>query len=306
MRKNLKEYFEQNGCKIEGNSACGVINGYRVNYSTAPLETNTVLFFSNYAAENDRQNIVDALKILEDKFTKYSFNVYGVTFLLNDWTGAKLAERIMRTIDTVCNVLTKNNAKGAEYCPICGKQLNDSEAQLRKIDGFYVAIDEECVNSLNERIEQSNQEFESAPNNYLKGFGGALIGGLAGVAVAVILNLIGFISAISSFVAFFVGILLYRKFGGKPNKMMLVIVTSTTFVCMVLSIIGIYVFVAGQAAVEQGANMSAFKAFSVCMQDEEFARYFYADLAMTILFSVLGCVFEIVKTARNIKRATKI
>ena len=62
MRKNLKEYFEQNGCKIEGNSACGVINGYRVNYSTAPMETNTVLFFSYYAAENDRQNIVDALK----------------------------------------------------------------------------------------------------------------------------------------------------------------------------------------------------------------------------------------------------
>lgn len=177
-------------------------------------------------------------------------------------------------------------------------------ATKRKVNGMVIKLDDDCVNKLNEMIDQENREFEAAPNNYFKGFLGALIGGVVGAVIAIILYFVGFYAGISSFVSFFVGVLLYKKFGGKPDKMMLVIVTATTFVMMISSVLLLYLLAA--VGFTEG-RYGMFEAFSVCMaQEEGFASSFYADLAMMILFTIIGCVAEIVKTARSIKRSKNI
>lgn len=237
---------------------------------------------------------------------RYEFNKYGLWIGLDDMTAGKVADRTVRTINEVLGMLSNNGALGVGYCPVCGGYATAENSSTRNIDGLYITLDNDCVNMINESITQENLEFENAPNNYFKGFLGALIGAVAGAVVAIILNIIGFYAGISSFISVFVGILLYQKFGGKPNKMMLVIVTVTTFVMMVVAVLGIYITLAVGIATEYGVSIGAIEAFKACMQDEEFSRAFYADLAMTLLFTVIGCVTEIVKTSRKIKRSKNI
>lgn len=304
MHKRLKEYFEQNNLTINGNNAYGVLNGYQVNCTALNPVT---IHFAFYANEQQKNAIADAVKMITDKNTQYVFDKFGLSISVTDvWSMGKIADKAINLSNEICNILTNNGALGIGYCPVCGMTATEQNSRQRNINGNLITIDDDCANQINEAITQENLEFENAPNNYLKGFAGAVIGAVAGAIVAIILNIVGFYAGISSFVSFFVGVLLYKKFGGKPNKMMLVIVTATTFVMMIIAVLAIYVTVAGIAAAEAGLDISAFEAFSICMEDGEFAGAFYADLGMTLLFTVVGCVSEIVKTARSIKRNKNI
>ena len=121
------------------------------------------------------------------------------------------------------------------------------------------------------------------------------------------LYLVGFVASISSVVAVVVGARLYCKFGGKKNKMMLVIVTATSIVCVMASVLIIYVVAAGMAAAEAGVDLSAFGAFTYLLaNEEEFARSFYANLLMMGLFAILGVVFEVVAMRKMIQRPDKL
>lgn len=306
MHKTLKEFFTQNNLAIERDSAHGVINGYEINCVAQAMQPTVGVFVACYVTQEQRAAILGALGQIADKKMRYEFNKYGLWIGLDDMTAGKVADRTIKTINEVLGILSGNGALGAGYCPVCGGYTTAENSSLRNIDGLYITLDNDCVNMINESITQENLEFENAPNNYLKGFVGALIGAVAGAVVAIILNIIGFYAGISSFVSFFVGILLYRKFGGKPNKTMIVIVTVTTFVMMIIAVLSIYLVIADNAAAEAGSNLNAIQAFGVLMKNEEFAGLFYADLAMTLLFTVIGCVSEIVKTSRNIKRSKNI
>lgn len=312
MHKKYKEYFESHGASVGSDKAYGIINGYEVNFTgVVPYASESygnggvTLHITFYAVDENRRAIESEFKILETKFVHYSFDKFGAKFVITDWTAGKIANKIEEIVNKVSEILSNYNALGNGYCPICGMALPEN-ATKHKVNGMAIRLDDDCVNKLNEIIDQENREFESAPNNYFKGFLGALIGGVVGAVVAVLFYLAGFVSAISSFVAFFIGVLLYKKFGGKPNKIMLVIVTATTFVCMIASVLSIYLYAAGVAGAEYG--LGAIEAFTALMiaDDPQFANLFYTDMALTILFCILGCVFEIVKTARDIKRSKNI
>lgn len=291
------------------------LNGDKKRYYGALFgyETNAYLnmyglFFnvSMYKTVEQQDAIQHDLLLIKTKFINWQWNIYGITLSITDWTQNTMLKKLEGLLQSIYEIFAKHGALGVGYCPICGKELDFSDTKKCLIDGNTISIDNECVSKINAVISTENQEFDEKPNNYLRGFLGALIGGIAGAVVAIILNVLGFISAISSFVAFFVGILLYKKFGGKPNSMMLVIVTVTTFVCMILSVLSIYLVMSAIAVVESGLEMSTIAAFKLAMQDEEFSRYFWSDIAMTVLFTILGCVVEIINNARKIKRQKNI
>lgn len=171
-------------------------------------------------------------------------------------------------------------------------------------------MDNEQMNNTNgyndevvEVIDTNNNVVDNKPNNYLKGFAGAVIGGVAGFAVAVLLYFLGLISALSAFVAVALGSFLYVKFGGKKNKTMLVIVSCTTMVFMILSIFAVYLISSGIAAKEVGVAMSAFEAFSTCMQDVEFSTLFFTDMVLAVVFSFAGIAWSVITTRRSMKKA---
>ena len=106
------------------------------------------------------------------------------------------------------------------------------------------------------------------------------------------------------FVAFIVGELLYRKFGGKPNSGMIIILTCTVFATMILSVVGTYFVAAAHYANEAG--VSAVEYFKWCMEDPEIKRSFVVDLVLTVFFTILGCAYEIYVLYKRIKRQENI
>ena len=303
MNGKIQKELLRLGLNGSGNRFYGALFGYETNVSL----TNLVLVnVSMYRTPAQQEAIQSELTQNRPKFVNWQWDAYGITLSISGWTGGTIAKNLEAQLTSFCEIFARNGALGAGYCPVCGKELDFQNSKKCQINGNTITLDNDCVDKINEIITAENKEFEAAPNNYLRGFLGALIGGVAGAVVAVLLYLVGFISAISAFVAFFVGILLYKKFGGKPNKMMLVIVTATTFVCMILAVLGIYIGAAGAAAAENGVEMSAFEAFKYVMQDKEVSASFWSDMVMTIIFTIVGCVFEIINHSRKIKRQKNI
>lgn len=303
MNKKLNDELTRLGLNGNGNHFYGALFGYEINVNTKGMMQ---VQFSMHCTQEQQNAIHQELMIAKTRFVNWQWNTYGILFSISGWTMNAIVKNLETQLKGFCDIFTKCGALGVGYCPVCGNLLNFDETKKCNVNGNTISIDNDCVDKINAAIEAENQQFDEQPNNYLRGFIGAVIGGVAGAVIAIVLYLVGFISAISAFVAFFVGVKLYKKFGGKPNKMMLVIVTATTFVCMLLSVVGIYVTVAAIAVVEAGSDMSAFAAFKLLMGEEEFSRLFWADMAMTVLFTILGCVMEVVNTARKIKRQKSI
>lgn len=311
MNKKLATLFSGNyGMEITKNLAYGKINGYEVNAVVSSVYGGygfpLTMHVSFYATDEQKRKIESDVRNCAFKFFKSSLNQYGISFGLNDMTLGKLVKRLPELLDKIFGILTENGCLNAEFCPVCGNRLDQSTSQKRDIDGFKITIDNECVEVINKVISAENEDFKNAPNNYLKGFLGALIGGLVGVGISVAFYAAGFISSISAIVSIFLGAFLYQKFHGKPNKMMIVIVSLTTIVLSAATIPAIYIVGSGIAASDAGLSMSAMEAFKLLMTDAEFSQAFYGDLAMILLFSAIGTVLMVLVLRQQIKRKKNI
>ena len=303
MNKKLLEAFSQAGVAFEKNRGYGVVNGFETNvkYGTvAPI----IIHFACYATDEQKRTILKALAAEKIAFANFLFDKFGLGLLINDWTGGTLAKRLSTVFEKICNVLTSNGALGVGYCPVCGNALDYENCKKCIIDGMSISIDNTCVDNINGQIDAENKLMDEAPNNYVRGFAGAFLGGLVGAALSVLFYYIGFISALSAFVAFIVGELLYRKFGGKPNKVMVLIICCTVFSMMITSVLGTYLVAAAMGAAEVG--MDTMEYFQLCMQDEEISLSFATDMILTILFTALGCGFEIYLLRKRMSRQKNI
>ncbi len=309
MNKKLEAYFSEKGFSVNGNEAYGFVRDYETSVYFNTMDSSSPLKFhiAFYATDTQKNKIAEELKLAKIKFLKFDFTKFGIVIGLTAMTWGKLVENLPEIESKIYGTLAASGALGKNYCACCGKEIDAKNSKKCKIDGFDVTISNECVDKENSAIQQANEDFKNAPNNYLKGFLGALIGGVVGAALSVVLYLLGFVSALSSIIAVLLGAFLYAKFGGKENKMMLVIVAATTIVCLVISHFATYIAAAGIAAAEEGLTMNAFEAFSFVMErSAEVSRAFYLDLVLIIVFALIGVACEIYYISKKIKRKTSI
>lgn len=308
MNKKFAAFFADNyGMEVSKNLAYGKIKDYEVNATVVMLDNVAPLkmHVSLYATDEQKRSIEAAIRNLALKFFRMMFTPYGLALGFNDITVKGLLKRLPDVLEKIFSILEENGALKSDCCPVCGNPLDEANSKKCDIDGFSITIDNDCIKTINTVITEENKDFNNAPNNYFKGFLGAFIGGLAGVAVAVLLYVAGFVSSISAIISIVLGTLLYRKFKGKPNKMMIVIVSLTTLVMLAATVPAIYI-TAASIEINKYVPMSAIDAFRFCMADAEFSRMFYCDLGLIILFSLLGTAFEIFVIMRSIKRKKNI
>ena len=309
MNKKFRLFFESNGMAVDGNKAYGLVKGYETNAQVVMMDNTFPYkwFISFFATSDQKAQMEAALRNAAIKSFKFTMTDCGVMLGLNDLTVGRLIARLPSVFDTVYGIISGNGGKGEGFCPFCGEPLDQLTVKKSNINGMTVTLDSGCVDKMNAVIDEENRDFASAPNNYLKGFLGALVGGVVGIVIAVLLALAGFISSIAAIAAVALGAFLYRKLGGKPNKMMIVIVGVTTLVCMVLAVVISYLIAAGIAMNEVGiTDMSVFEVFALCMEDEEFSRLFYLDLVLSMVFAVIGAVAQMFVLGRSIKRKQRI
>ena len=303
MQKKLKSYFESIGMKVDGNSAYGEVKGYEANAVFNPFEQMPLcMHFSYYATNEEKERI--AKELSEVKFSSFRCEMTscGIKMEINGFTCGSIVKKLPEIIDTVSGILLKNGAKGVGYCPICAEPVGESGGKKCNIEGFTVTLDEGCAQRAALQAEKRRTEFKEAPDNFMKGFLGALIGVAVGGILAIGIYFIGFISAWTAVLSVFLGAALYQKFGGKGNRKMIVTVSLMTLVCMIGVVFLVYVVTAHGIAIEAEVDVSAVKAFSLCMEDAEFSAAFVEDLIFMVIFTAIGVGLEIGYLYKKVKK----
>ncbi len=308
MNKKLEEYCLNNGLEVKGNYAYGNMKGYEFNFFYNAMSSNAPVSFyiSFYTDNNAKIKILEEIKSLKIRYLIYKMDNFGIMFGLNDFTAGALMKKLDGIIDNIVTVLNDNNVKKEEYCPLCGED-HDETSKVGKLNDCNFKLHSRCIEELNVAIEEENQEFDEMPNNYLKGFLGALIGSVAGVASFVVLYFLGFISAISAFLSIWLGSLLYTKFGGKQNIMMIIMTFVLTIVSLLLTVWLMYMLAAvGIVVADTGIAVSGIDAFKIMMTDSGFIGAFASDMIMTVIFTLLGVGYEFFAMLKKVKRTSKV
>lgn len=307
MNKKVISLLQQYGLTVTGNTAYGIMQGYETSLrSPSPMEQSAYYIHVNfYATDEKKQEIAAELGRTGIKLTATP-SAYGLTICFPAAFAGTLVKNLPVLFDRLIALLKQNELPGADTCPYDGKPLIEAEKKRCSINGFYVTLNNDCVSSINRQIEEENRAFANAPNNYLQGICGALLGGIVGAACTIALYYIGFVSSLSAIIAVLLGAFLYRKFGGKPNVMMIVIVSVVSLILIGAAFFVSYLIAAGTAAAEAGLHMSALDALLICLDDSEFASAFYSDFAMLFVFTIVGIVIVVISLVRQIKRPKNI
>ncbi len=307
MNKKIKEFLTNKGLTITGTTAFGLIDNYEVNFAVNSAQfSQPVAFHISFFAINEiKSEIWKQFNELNIKGIGFSFTPYGMLFTFTGMTFGSIAKNINDNFDKIIEVINQYEVKKTPYCPICGSEITQENSKTCTIQGFRITLDQDCVNKINHEIQADNAAFEELPNNYGKGFVGILIGSIAGVVIAFILFMIGFISAISAVAGIWLGSYLYQKFGGKPNAVMVIMSSLTTLVFLLLFVFIIYVYVANVADIN--VTSTGFAAFTEAMRNvPEFKTEFISNLLMTVLFSAIGAGYEAYSLFRKVKRNKSI
>lgn len=306
MNKNFSKAFENAGMKIIGNRAYGFVKGYEVNatldfYSAMPVK----LYFTCRADAEKLSELQQAAFIADKVRTAVEIKRFGVEVCVG---GNNRIKDTLKGVEALLEyfpaALKKAGANGEGFCPVCGEKLTAGGAHLHTLNGITVTMDDDCAEKTNDIIKEENERFKYAPGNYGKGFLGALIGTLAGAAIAVALFFAGFIAALSSFVAAVLGFYLYGKFGGKRDKNMIIIVALTVVVGMELAVFGIYLVDIAVAGAQNG--VSFLEAYRILMAAAEYRNGMILNLVLTFVFSAAGMIEEVIRAARSVKRDGEI
>lgn len=303
MNGKIKAFYESQGMTVEKNKAYGIVRGYETNASIVDTsweagaygDTNYPyrVFVAFYATSEQKQKIENALRNAALKYFKFRIDDCGLEFSYTGMTTGAMAKRLPELFDFVFGTITENGGKTHEFCPFCGAELQEGNYKRCNVNGKTITLELSCVDKINAVIAAENEEFKAAPNNILRGLAGALIGGLAGAVVEAVLLYIGYVAFLSAIVSVVLGAFLYQKFGGKPTKIMLVIVGAVTLVFMALTVFLMYFIIIAEGSMEM---------FMLAMEIEEVSNAFTMDMILALVFAVVGIIIEIVLLARTIRR----
>ena len=232
MNKKLITFLTENNFTIESESSYAYIDDYQVSISQertqnalyggmstiiqvfSHLEAEQITTIQNFLKENKRSMNV----------MKYEVTELGVCVaIMNHY------DTLMDTIKRITQFLNLQNAKNGTYCPITGEALDEETKRKLYYNNFVIFLNETSVELLNAQIEKAEQDFQNAPNNYLKGTLGAIAGGALGAIVWVVLGALAGI--MSGWIAFLIAILAglgYDKMKGKATNMKFVIAAIVT------------------------------------------------------------------------------
>ena len=309
MNKKMMETLSKYNFTYEGNTGYGEIDGYEVNVINNPTALGPVFFFSTYLSLEKKNLFSSKMQNKKIKMLQAGYFNYGVFVMIGAMTYGQFAKIFDGVMEQILKTLEEIEAPKKDICPATGEELDEVNYDTIYLPDIMakVRMKQGSADLINEEIKKSNEEFKNAPNNYLAGFFGILIGGLVGVAITFILSMLGFIASLSSIVSILLGTTLYKKFGGKPNAVMIVMSIVTTLLMITGFIFYIYLKTANNITIENNMDLTGFAAFKYCMENADgFSRSFISDMGLNVLFIAIGGGISAVDLAKSIKRPKEI
>ena len=307
MNKKLAAALQQHGMTVTGNSAYGTVHGYEMSLrAPSPMEQSAYfLHVSFYASEEKKQEAANEIARFGNKL-RVENSAYGLTITLPQpvFTLNPMIEAIGVLFEKLPALFKQKEIPGADVCPYDGNPMTENSRRC-VMNGFFVTLNNDCISSINKAIEEENRLFANAPNNYLQGICGALVGGVVGAALVIALYFMEYVASISAIIAVMLGAFLYRKFGGKPNAVMIVIVS---VISLIFILIGYYAAVIIDIISEFSLDFgSAVELLNLNLaENPEFSKLFYTNLALLLVFTALGIGVMIFSLVRQIKRPKNI
>ena len=276
----------------EKNVFYGVYKGYEL---TLAVNQQFYIHLNFFADGNVKAQAVRVFHTTSNQtMTNVGVSVYGLAATVNGMTANSALKKLTEKLDATIAYLNVNEAKGVGYCPCCGEECD--LLKTIRVNDVYVSLDDKCYNEVAKVAAVEEQQYNEQPNNFLKGFLGALLGAGIGAAAWVALYYIGFLSALTAVLAVFLGNYFYVKFGGKANNVKNIIVAGVSLVVLVLACVGIYYVEVGSVIAANNLNMTPFE---LIFSDEELTGMFVSDMAMNVIFTIIGVVAQIASTKRN-------
>ena len=307
MNKHIMNVLSKYNFTYEKNYGYGYIDGFEVNVLDIVGDTGPMFLFSTFLNQTQKNEFVLRVNNLKIRMVNANYFEYGVMVKIGAMTGKSFEPKFEETMPKVINILNELGAPKADICPQSGVSLETVENRVVNINGFKIKLASSAIESINSSITKENEEHELAPNNYLKGLFGIVIGGIAGVVLTIILWYLGFVTTFAPLLSIFLGIFLYKKFGGKKNWVMIAMSFIITLGFILCAFVFVYALTAQIAAAESGYTYTLFGALKYALNNsEEFSRIFYTDLALNGFFVLLAEGFSIYKLIQEIKRPKQI
>lgn len=307
MNKHIMNVLSKYNFTYEKNYGYGYIDGFEVNVLDIVGDTGPMFLFSTFLNQTQKNEFVLRVNNLKIRMVNANYFEYGVMVKIGAMTGKSFEPKFEETMPKVINILNELGAPKADICPQSGVSLETVENRVVNINGFMIKLASSAIESINSSITKENEEHELAPNNYLKGLFGIVIGGIAGVVLTIILWYLGFVTTFAPLLSIFLGIFLYKKFGGKKNWVMIAMSFIITLGFILCAFVFVYALTAQIAAAESGYTYTLFGALKYALNNsEEFSRIFYTDLALNGFFVLLAEGFSIYKLIQEIKRPKQI
>lgn len=301
MNKKLQEYAAANGLVCEKEYCYGVFNGYQVSVYQKPLSTMWVIGINaNFGAKLD--SVISYLNFHKKdlKIANAVVGGGGLRILILDSFGTlKKADAVLRSVTAY---LAQQEIDGSG-CPYCGEPMQESALVTDNFAKFRAH--EQCFNQKLEAAVSAEAFEKELPNRYGNGIVGALIGALVGCAIFAVLFAIGYLASISSMIGALLASFLYSKFGGKNNRVKIVIVSLATLLLILATFFICNIVYIGILMEENGVGGSAFEMLLVlCREEAEFRNALLGDLGLTLFFTVLGIVVVIISMVRQQRKVS--
>ncbi len=309
MNKHIMNALKEYDFSYTKRYGYGHINGYEVNVFNNPLATGPVFFFSTFLSQMKKNEFV--IKMSSHKLSLVQIQPFdfGVAILIGAMTAKSFEKKFASVLSKILEALELVEAPKSEICPQSGILIDELNCEFFVLQGTEVKIriTKEAVATLKSIVNQINQDFENAPNNYLKGFGGIAIGAFAGAIAMIFFAQLGFITSLAPLISIFLGVYLYKRFGGKPNVNMIIMSLIATVLVIMGTFVVMYASFASRDAIDSGLGLTGFKALSYYINnDAEFKRMFISDLVLNIIFIVIAEIFSIFSLVKMVKRPKNI
>lgn len=315
MHKAIMAALQEYPFEYQLRTAYGFIDGYEVNYFVEAYYTNNIhCQFSFYTTLEKKRVVLNRLYHLNIKNVEYQENIYGIIYIIKSMTGLfnrKTTDIITIINSTMVEALREEKAFDMNYSPISGMEMDqyNSKEVFLPITNFKVRLLNEEVAELNHTIDEANKNFDESPNHYGRGLFGVLLGTLVGLVLMFIFTLVfGMISAWAPIVAIFLGSFLYKKFGGKPDKVMIIMLIVVNLIAMMGFMFILYLLSSSLYASAAGYNPTSYiDALKYCCSFiEGFQQSFIRDMLITFIFCVVGFAANIYGLIKSVKRVQKI
>lgn len=148
--------------------------------------------------------------------------------------------------------------------------------------------------------------------NKVAGVVGAFLFALAGAVVYVIFDRVGFISALSGFIGAACAFKGYSVFAKKESTfgavisivMAFVVIALAWYICLSIDIYKTYIPMYSSGEIDYEINFfDALRNAHLYLGDEEIGRAYFGNLAMGLMFCLLGCISPITAAVRRAKDA---